>query len=227
MRRLVLGTPVGAADSGLSLRTASAWADGEANARLACMTTAMKVVFVDLPFVVAPKMIVVSAYRHPYAFDHFELAVIGLTRKFRSSMPNSINARSDHTLIRKNWAKATLAGELLGQLFYERLFELAPASRAMFAEDIDDQARKLLQTLNWIIDHLDDPETLVPAAESLATRHVNYGVKAEHYPAVGEALIATLRQGLGSGFSAQDEAAWLRIYDQLSSVMTSAAYPTH
>ena len=97
----------------------------------------------------------------------------------------------------------------------------------MFAEDIDDQARKLLQTLNWIIDHLDDPDTLVPAAENLAVRHVKYGVKAEHYPAVGEALIATLRQGLGSDFSARDEAAWLRTYTQLSGIMTTAAYPLH
>lgn len=142
-------------------------------------------------------------------------------------MPNSIDTGSDHALIRKNWAKATSAGELLGQIFYARLFELAPGSRAMFAEDIDDQARKLLQTLNWIIDHLDDPDTLVPAAENLAVRHVKYGVKAEHYPAVGEALIATLRQGLGLDFSARDEAAWLRIYNQLSGIMTTAAYPLH
>ncbi len=142
-------------------------------------------------------------------------------------MPNSVDAGSDHARIRKNWAKATSADELLGQLFYAQLFELAPGARAMFTEVIDDQARKLLQTLNWIIDHLDDADTLVPAAENLAIRHVKYGVKAEHYPAVGEALIATLRQGLGSEFNEDDETAWLRVYEQLSDIMIKAAYPVH
>jgi len=142
-------------------------------------------------------------------------------------MPTPVDARSDHVRIRKNWAKAISAGDLVGQLFYAQLFELAPASRAMFPEVIDDQARKLLQTLNWIIDHLDDPDALIPAAESLAVRHVKYGVKVEHYPAVGEALIATLQQGLGPEFSEEDKAAWLRIYAQLSGIMTAAAYPVH
>ena len=104
---------------------------------------------------------------------------------------------SDHTRIRRNWAKAAAAGELVGQIFYANLFEMAPTSRAMFPDVIDDQARKLLQTLNWIIDHLEEPDSLVPAAEALAIRHVRYGVEARHYPLVGEALITTLKQGLG------------------------------
>lgn len=130
----------------------------------------------------------------------------------------------DQVRIRRNWAKATAASELVGRIFYANLFEQAPTSRAMFPGVIEDQAEKLTLTLNWIIDNLDDEKTLVPAAQDLARRHVHYGVKAEHYPAVGEALIATLRQGLGEDFAAEDEAAWLRIYAQLSDIMISAAY---
>lgn len=133
---------------------------------------------------------------------------------------------TDDVRIRRSWAKAVAAGDLVGRIFYSNLFEIAPESRAMFPEVIDDQAEKLLQTLNWIIDHLDDAESLIPAAESLAMRHVPYGVKADQYPAVGKALIATLRQGLGSEFTAEDEAAWLRVYAQLSSIMTKSAYPS-
>jgi len=36
-----------------------------------------------------------------------------------------------------------------------------------------------------------------------------------------------LRQGLGPDFSDEDEAAWLRVYTQLSGIMTSAAYPAN
>ncbi len=141
-------------------------------------------------------------------------------------MAETLEEPSDDVRIRRSWAKAVAAGDLVGRLFYSNLFEIAPATRPMFPEVIEDQAKKLLQTLNWIIDHLDDMETLVPAAESLAIRHIRYDVKAEHYPAVGEALIATLRQGLGPAFTSEDEAAWLRVYAQLSQVMTTAAYPT-
>lgn len=140
-------------------------------------------------------------------------------------MSETLDDTPDEVRMRRSWAKAAAAGDLVGQIFYSKLFEIAPESRAMFPDAIDDQARKLLQTLNWIVDHLDDAETLVPATEDLAIRHVRYGVTAEHYPAVGEALIATLRQGLGPEFSSEDEAAWLRVYAQLSGIMTSAAYP--
>jgi len=132
---------------------------------------------------------------------------------------------TDNVRIRRSWAKVVAAGDLVGRIFYSNLFEIAPESRAMFPEVIDDQAEKLLQTLNWIIDHLDDAETLIPAAESLAVRHVRYGVKSDHYPAVGKALIATLRQGLGTEFTPEDEAAWLGVYAQLTQIMTKAAYP--
>ena len=142
-------------------------------------------------------------------------------------MSDTLDETPDEVRIRRSWAKAAAAGELVGQIFYVKLFEIAPESRAMFPDVIHDQARKLLQTLNWIVDHLDDPETLVPAAQSLAIRHVRYGVTAEQYAAVGEALIATLRQGLGPDFSEEDEAAWRRVYAQLSNIMTSAAYPAN
>ncbi|MEL6167495.1 MAG: globin domain-containing protein [Pseudomonadota bacterium] len=140
-------------------------------------------------------------------------------------MTETLEDTPDHVRIRRNWAQAASAGEIVGRIFYTRLFEIAPSSRAMFGEDIEDQARKLLQTLNWIIDHLDQPETLKPAAESLAIRHVGYGVVADDYPAVGEALIDTLAKGLGDDFTAEDAAAWGRVYTTLSGIMTSAAYP--
>ncbi len=142
-------------------------------------------------------------------------------------MSETLDDTPDEVRIRRSWAKAAAAGDLVGQIFYSNLFEIAPESKSMFPDVIDDQARKLLQTLNWIVDHLDDAETLVPAAQNLAIRHVRYGVTAEQYPEVGEALIATLRQGLGPDFSDEDEAAWLRVYTQLSGIMTSAAYPAN
>lgn len=140
-------------------------------------------------------------------------------------MHEMVTDHTDEKRIRRNWAKAVAAGDIVGRIFYAKLFEIAPESRAMFPAIIDDQAGKLQMTLNWIVDHLDDTDQLVPAAQGLAIRHVGYGVMPAHYPAVGHALIATLRQGLGTEFSPEDEAAWARTYEKLSSLMISAAYP--
>ena len=135
------------------------------------------------------------------------------------------SADQEMVRIRKNWALAVAAGDIVGTIFYAKLFEIAPEVRHLFPEIIDDQARKLLQTLNWIVDHLEDGEQLIATAEALAKRHVRYGVEESHYAAVGAALVETLRQGLGEDFSAEDEAAWVHVYGHLSKIMTNAAYP--
>lgn len=133
--------------------------------------------------------------------------------------------KPDIVRIRKNWARAIAAREIIGRVFYENLFRIAPETRALFPDTLDEQGRKLVQTLSWIVDTLDNADDLVAGAEALAVRHVGYGVKPEQYTAVGTALIATLQAGLGEDFSAADEAAWVRVYTGLSQSMIKAAYP--
>ena len=141
--------------------------------------------------------------------------------------PNALEIRlmsSDVVRIRKNWADAVAAHDILGSIFYDQLFSIAPETRDMFPPQMDDQGRKLVQTLSWIVDHLDQPDQLYSAAKSLAIRHVGYGVAPSQYAAVGTALIATLESGLGDSFSAEDRAAWEHVYGDLSSKMINMAY---
>ena len=81
-----------------------------------------------------------------------------------------------------------------------------------------------MQTLSWILDNLENSDELVQAAEALARRHLGYGVTAAQYQTVGEALVATLKAGLGDAFSEEDAAAWNRVYGGLSETMIAAAY---
>lgn len=131
----------------------------------------------------------------------------------------------DISRIRQNWAMAIAAREIVGSLFYENLFRIAPETRSLFPESLDAQGRKLVQTLSWIVDHLDAPEHLMAGAEALAQRHVGYGVTPDQYDAVGAALITTLGAGLGDAFDENDAAAWTRVYGDLSARMIAAAYP--
>ncbi|MEM8577470.1 MAG: globin domain-containing protein [Pseudomonadota bacterium] len=130
---------------------------------------------------------------------------------------------NDH--IRLTWARAVSQDTALARQFYTRLFTAAPAVRPLFQSDMDAQGAKLVATLNFIVDHLDAPETLLPAAEALALRHVDYGVQADHYGAVGGALIETLQALLGPDMTSEAQRAWAETYTGLTDHMIAAAYP--
>lgn len=131
-----------------------------------------------------------------------------------------------HDLIRKSWAAAVSDRATLARLFYSKLFAIAPDARGLFNNDMDTQGRKLVATLGFIIDHLDNPDSLMPAAEELAIRHTNYKVLPEHYDALGQALIGTLSDLLGPQFDDETRAAWVTTYQGLSAHMVDTAYRT-
>ena len=109
-------------------------------------------------------------------------------------------------------------------LFYNRLFELDPALRPMFAAtDLREQKRKLMHTLTVAVNGLHRLEQLTPALEALGRKHVGYGVRDEHYATVGEALLWTLEQGLGDSFTPAVRAAWMATYGLLATTMQEAA----
>lgn len=111
------------------------------------------------------------------------------------------------------------------ELFYGRLFEIAPEVKPLFKTDLKAQGVKLMKMLGTVVNKLEDLDEIVPAAAALAQRHVGYGVKPEHYAPVGAALLWTLEQGLGDAFTAEVKAAWAEAYGILSEAMIGAAYP--
>ncbi len=75
-----------------------------------------------------------------------------------------------------------------------------------------------------MVNGLSSLEMILPAASALATRHVAYGAKAEHYPVVGDALLWTLEKGLGAEWTADVADAWRAAYATLSEFMITQAY---
>jgi hemoglobin-like flavoprotein len=127
-------------------------------------------------------------------------------------------------LVQDSFAKVTPISEQAAVLFYDRLFEIAPQVKAMFPDDMTEQRRKLMMMLAAVVNGLGNLESILPAASALAKRHVSYGAKAEHYPVVGAALLWTLEQGLGDGWTPELAEAWSTAYGTLSGYMISEAY---
>jgi nitric oxide dioxygenase len=126
--------------------------------------------------------------------------------------------------VQDSFAKVVPISEAAAVLFYDRLFEVAPQVKAMFPADMTEQRRKLMVMLAAVVKGLADLPSILPAASALATRHVAYGAKAEHYPVVGAALLWTLEKGLGDGWTPELADAWGAAYGTLSGYMISQAY---
>ena len=127
-------------------------------------------------------------------------------------------------MIRTSWTAVEPIGDVAATLFYDRLFELDPALRRLFARtDMAQQKKILIQTLTVVVKSLDRLDQIVPAVLALGRRHAGYGVRAEHYDTVGSALLWTLERGLGDGFSREVRDAWTKAYSTLASVMIDAA----
>jgi hemoglobin-like flavoprotein len=127
-------------------------------------------------------------------------------------------------LVQESFAKVAPISETAAGLFYGRLFEIAPQVKAMFPADMTEQRKKLMATLAFVVNGLGTLESILPAASALATRHVSYGAKKEHYPVVGAALLWTLEKGLGDAWTSAVADAWTAAYGTLSGFMISEAY---
>jgi len=127
-------------------------------------------------------------------------------------------------LVQQSFSQVAPIADTAAGLFYDRLFETAPAVKPLFHGDMAEQRRKLMATLAVVVGGLSNVETVLPAAGALAKRHVDYGVKPEHYNLVGAALLWTLERGLGEAWSSELAGAWSAAYGTLSQYMIGEAY---
>ena len=100
-------------------------------------------------------------------------------------------------------------GDELMDVFYARLFAAAPAVKPLFAAtDLKQQKAMLLGTLVLLRKSLRDLEAIVPELHELGARHLAYGARPEHYPVVGEVLLASLAEIAGPAWTTEYERAW-------------------
>lgn len=126
-------------------------------------------------------------------------------------------------LVQQSFVSVRPIAAQAADLFYGRLFEIAPEVRSLFPADMAEQKAKLMSMLATAVNNLHQVETIIPAVQELGRRHVGYGVTADQYKPVGEALIWTLQQGLGDAFTDDVRDAWVATYGTLVEVMTAAA----
>jgi class 3 adenylate cyclase/hemoglobin-like flavoprotein len=128
-----------------------------------------------------------------------------------------------HFLVQSSWELISAHREEAAQMFYEKLFEIAPAVRPMFdGVDIRVQGAMLMNMLAAAVKGLDRLDELKPELEELGRRHAGYGVRVDHFAAVEACLLYTIEQTMGKDFNVDVKLAWTQIYNFIAQTMIEA-----
>jgi nitric oxide dioxygenase len=112
--------------------------------------------------------------------------------------------------------------EELTRLFYERMFHKNPEVRPFFnpAHQISGvQQRALSNAIVAYATHIDRLDALGPHVELIAQKHASLGVLPEHYPIVGENLLAAIEELLQDAATDEVLAAWGQAYQFLAGIL--------
>ena len=96
--------------------------------------------------------------------------------------------------------------------FYKRMFENNPEVKSMFnmeRQESKEQPKALAMAILAAAQNIDNLEAILPAVQKMCKAHVNANVKPEHYPIVGENLLAAIKEVLN---------AWAEAYEVIAKV---------
>ncbi|GEA12150.1 globin family protein [Alteromonas sp. KUL49] len=126
-------------------------------------------------------------------------------------------------LVQTSFKSVVPIADTAAELFYGRLFEVAPEVKPMFdASNMEEQGKKLMKTLAVAVIGLSDLPAIVPIVQQLGVKHLDYGVEPAHFSPVGESLLWTLEKGLGEAWNEELLDAWTEAYTLLSNTMIDA-----
>jgi hemoglobin-like flavoprotein len=124
-------------------------------------------------------------------------------------------------LIRESFLKIEPALNLVGTLFYLKLFRLDPTLRTRFEGPAEMQGRKFAAAMKLTAISLNHEDGLAPTLKLLGVRHRQLGIKARHYRTMARALIWTLEQSLEMSFTRETKHAWTALLGQLTRIMAA------
>jgi NAD(P)H-flavin reductase/hemoglobin-like flavoprotein len=126
-------------------------------------------------------------------------------------------------LVKESFAHIEPYADKMTSYFYGRLFAEHPDLRALFPLAMDRQRDQFFRALAAIVWSLDCPEGLAASLGRLGRDHRRFGVQARHYQEFTRALLATIREFAGPGWTQETVAAWEATLGMVSRAMAEAA----
>lgn len=115
-------------------------------------------------------------------------------------------------------------GVAITSRFYGNLFKKHPELLNIFSHAHQREGRQpaaLAGAVYAAAAHIDNLPAILPAVELIAHKHRSLGVKAEHYPVVGENLLVAIKEVLGDAATDEIINAWGEAYGVIADVFIS------
>jgi NAD(P)H-flavin reductase/hemoglobin-like flavoprotein len=132
-------------------------------------------------------------------------------------------AAPDAEALRRSFAQVARHGDEVPLYFYSYLFLQFPQLRTLFPPSMAAQRDRLFGALGRIVADVDRTDSLVEFLQHLGRDHRKFEVVVDHYPQVGEALLATLEHFLRDSWTDDLARQWEAAYTVVSRVMCDAA----
>ncbi|MFK7824792.1 MAG: globin domain-containing protein [Oligoflexales bacterium] len=111
--------------------------------------------------------------------------------------------------------------------FYEILFTDFPSSRNLFqGVDLEMQQKALINSLAYVVEHLEDSTKLKKYLNDLGNRHLKYGTEEIHFEWVGCSLLKTLNFFFAEKWTDALEREWVNAFLIISNFMKEGMKPT-
>lgn len=110
-------------------------------------------------------------------------------------------------------------GKTITTVFYGMLFENHPALLNIFNHANQRQGKQQAALANAVIAaaaNIDQLGNILPVVKQIAEKHRALGVLPEHYPIVGETLLAAISQVLGDAATPEIINAWAKAYEVIA-----------
>jgi NAD(P)H-flavin reductase/hemoglobin-like flavoprotein len=133
------------------------------------------------------------------------------------------DATTNSAPLKDSFSQVAAHGDDVVLWFYAHLFHTHPEVRDLFPIAMTHQRDKLLGALGRIVADVDNLPVLVPFLQQLGRDHRKFETLADHYPAVGASLIATLEHFAGEHWTADLAEQWRLAYQLIADVMIRAA----
>jgi len=167
-----------------------------------------------------------------------------ITREVPAAAMATMPTAQMKSAVERSWDQVQALGTYaVAEMLYRHTFNLMPEAIQLFPSHVRmkyrewsaDEARdesnvfdspalrklfgKFINAVGCAVAGLHDNAKLVPMLTQLGGRHVNYGVHASHFQALGKAFNRTLAEILGGEFTQEVEGAWTMAYNFMSSIM--------
>ncbi|MGW0248991.1 FAD-binding oxidoreductase [Nocardia goodfellowii] len=129
----------------------------------------------------------------------------------------------DIPALQSSWRDVEKVGDEAVLYFYSHLFMAHPDVRAMFPVSMATQRGKFFAALGRIVSNVDKIGADPSFVQQLGRDHRKFEVVADHYPAAGASLLATLQYFLGAAWTDSLAADWAEAYGIVAKLMVVAA----